>query len=140
MLAVSTMNIPSSSFVFSSSLLLQGNSTVRVPLQLLEFTLLTHEDVAALISGAFSFNQIICRRLGGSSFNKCSFSRLIYNAEADEAVNFSCDGADVNKKSNLNTTYHVIAWLVTNAIVFNNGKHIIRKRMLHLFINQVIEQ
>ena len=82
MFAVSTMDIPSSSFVFSSSLLLLGNSTVRVPLQLLEFTLLTHEDVATLISGAFSFNQIICRRLGGSSFNKCSFSRLINNTEA----------------------------------------------------------
>lgn len=86
MLAVST-NIPSSSSVFSLSLLLLGNSTVRVPLQLLGFTLLMHEDVAALISGAFSFNLIICRRLGGSSFNKCSFSRLIYNTEADEAAN-----------------------------------------------------
>jgi hypothetical protein len=45
------------------------------------------EDMAVRISGAFSFNLIICRRLGGSSFNKCSFSRLIYNIEA---VEFSC--------------------------------------------------
>lgn len=121
MLAVSTRKIPSSSFVFSSSLLLLGNSTVWVPSQLLEFIPLMHGDVADLISGAFSFNLIICRRLGGSSFNKCSFSRLIYNIEADEAVNFSCEGADVNKQSNLNTTYHVIAWLVTNNAIMQQS-------------------
>jgi hypothetical protein len=44
------------------------------------------QDIAVLISDAFSFNLIICRRLGGSSFNKCSFKRLIYSTE----VNIIC--------------------------------------------------
>lgn len=95
------MKLPSSSFVLSlslnfiSSLLLLGKSNARVPLQLIEFNSLMDEDVAVLISGAFSFNLIICRRLGGSSFNKCSFSRLIYNIEAVKPL--AVRGADVNK-------------------------------------------
>ena len=120
LLALSTMKLPSSSFIFSSSLillsylLLLGKSTARVPLQLIEFMSLIDEDVAVLISGAFSFNLIICRRLGGSSFNKCSFSRLIYNSEALKQLSLAVRGADVNKQSNFNTKNHAVAWLVTN--------------------------
>jgi len=98
------MKLPSSSFIFSSSLillsslLLLGKSTARVPLQLIEFISLINKDVAVLISGAFSFNLIICRRLGGSSFNKCSFSRLIYNSEALKQLSLAVRGADVNQQ------------------------------------------
>jgi hypothetical protein len=133
------MKLPSSSFVFSSSLillsslLLLGKSTARVPLQLIEFISLIDEDVAVLISGAFSFNQIICRRLGGSSFNKCSFSRLIYNIEAVKQLSLAIRGADVNKQSNFNTKNYAVAWLVTK-----QSKSLIYKEMKLSVSNNVL--